>query len=59
MLWGAYAQKKGAFIDPARHLILKSVHPSPLSAYRGFIGNNHFSLTNQYLKETGQKEIDW
>ena len=59
MLWGSYAQKKGAFIDPSRHLVLKSVHPSPLSAYRGFIGNNHFSLTNQYLKETGQKEIDW
>ena len=59
MLWGSYAQKKGAFIDPSRHLVLKSVHPSPLSAYRGFIGNSHFSLTNQYLKVTGQKEIDW
>jgi len=59
MLWGSYAQKKGAFIDPSRHLVLKSVHPSPLSAYRGFIGNNHFSLTNQYLKVTGQKKIDW
>jgi uracil-DNA glycosylase len=59
MLWGSYAQKKGAFIDPKRHLVLKSVHPSPLSAYRGFIGNNHFSLTNKYLKENGQPEINW
>jgi len=59
MLWGSYAQKKGAFIDPTRHLVLKSVHPSPLSAYRGFIGNNHFSLTNQYLKENGKSEIVW
>jgi uracil-DNA glycosylase len=59
MLWGAYAQKKGAFIDTNRHLVLKSVHPSPLSAYRGFIGNNHFSLTNNYLKEKGQPEINW
>jgi len=59
MLWGSYAQKKGAFIDSSKHLILKSVHPSPLSAYRGFIGNNHFSLTNQYLKENQESEIDW
>jgi len=59
MLWGSYAQKKGAFIDSSRHFILKSVHPSPLSAYRGFIGNNHFSLTNQYLKEKGLPEIEW
>ena len=59
MLWGSYAQKKGAFIDSTRHLVLKSVHPSPLSAYRGFIGNNHFSLTNQYLKENGKSEIKW
>jgi uracil-DNA glycosylase len=59
MLWGSYAQKKGAFIDPNRHLVLKSVHPSPLSAYRGFIGNNHFSLTNRYLKEKGEAEINW
>ena len=59
MLWGSYAQKKGDFIDSSRHLILKSVHPSPLSAYRGFIGNSHFSLTNQYLKENGQIEIEW
>lgn len=59
MLWGSYAQKKGNFIDSNRHLVLKSVHPSPLSAYRGFIGNNHFSLANKYLKENGQKQIDW
>ena len=59
MLWGSYAQKKGAFIDSTRHLVLKSVHPSPLSAYRGFIGCNHFSLTNQYLKENGKSEIEW
>jgi len=59
MLWGSYAQKKGAVIDSNRHLVLKSVHPSPLSAYRGFIGNSHFSLANSYLKEKGLKEIDW
>jgi len=59
MLWGSYAQQKGAFIDPNNHLVLKSVHPSPLSAYRGFIGNNHFSLANKYLKENGQSEINW
>ena len=59
MLWGSYAQKKGEFIDSKRHLVLKSVHPSPLSAYRGFIGNNHFSLANKYLSETGQQEINW
>jgi len=59
MLWGSYAQKKGSFIDSSRHLILKTVHPSPLSAYRGFIGNNHFSLANRYLKENGKTEIEW
>lgn len=59
MLWGSYAQKKGAFIDTNRHLVLKSVHPSPLSAYRGFIGNNHFSLTNQYLQKNSLPEINW
>ena len=59
MLWGSYAQKKGEFIDSKRHLVLKSVHPSPLSAYRGFIGNNHFSLANKYLKENGIEEINW
>jgi len=59
MLWGSYAQQKGAVINPSKHLVLKSVHPSPLSAYRGFIGNNHFSLANKYLNETGQEEINW
>ncbi|MFV0472497.1 MAG: uracil-DNA glycosylase [Paludibacteraceae bacterium] len=59
MLWGNYAQQKGAFIDTQKHLILKSVHPSPLSAYRGFIGNNHFVAANQYLKQCGKGEIEW
>jgi uracil-DNA glycosylase len=59
LLWGSYAQKKGAVIDSNKHLVLKSVHPSPLSAYRGFIGNNHFSLTNQYLKENKKEAINW
>lgn len=59
MLWGSYAQKKGAYIDAAKHLVLKSVHPSPLSAYRGFIGNDHFVLANNYLRKQGFDEINW
>ena len=59
ILWGAYAQKKGAFIDRNKHLVLTSVHPSPLSAYHGFFGNHHFSLTNAYLTEHGQQPIEW
>ena len=59
ILWGAYAQKKGAFIDRNEHLVLSSAHPSPLSAYNGFFGNNHFSLTNQYLIENGETPIEW
>lgn len=59
ILWGNYAQQKGAFIDSSKHLVLKSVHPSPLSAYRGFIGNNHFVLANEYLRKYGKSEIDW
>jgi uracil-DNA glycosylase len=59
LLWGSYAQKKGAFIDQSRHLVLKSVHPSPLSAYRGFLGSKHFSAANQYLQQQGQSGIDW
>ncbi|NLI71753.1 MAG: uracil-DNA glycosylase [Bacteroidales bacterium] len=59
ILWGNYAQRKGAFIDSSKHLVLKSVHPSPLSAFRGFIGNNHFVLANEYLRSHGIKEIDW
>jgi len=59
ILWGAYAQKKGAFIDRSRHLVLTSPHPSPLSAHNGFFGNHHFSLTNDYLRAHGQTPIDW
>jgi len=59
MLWGAYAQKKGAVIDSARHLVLKAPHPSPLSAHRGFLGCRHFSKANQYLKQQQLDEIDW
>ena len=59
ILWGAYAQKKGAFIDRTRHLVLSSVHPSPLSAHHGFFGNHHFSLANSYLIEHGKRPINW
>jgi uracil-DNA glycosylase len=59
MLWGAYAQKKGAFIDRKKHHVLQSVHPSPLSAHRGFIGNGHFSAANTYLAEQGLEVINW
>ena len=59
ILWGAYAQKKGAFIDRNKHLVLTSVHPSPLSAYHGFFGNHHFSRANAYLAEHGQNPIQW
>ena len=59
MLWGAYAQRKAEFVNPDKNLILKSVHPSPLSASRGFFGNHHFSRANQYLMEHGQKPIEW
>jgi uracil-DNA glycosylase len=59
MLWGSYAQKKSTIIDSSRHLILKSVHPSPLSAYRGFFGCGHFSAANDYLQQSGVEPIDW
>ena len=78
LLWGSYAQKKGAFINQVlnrmqhailifscikhfqkRHCVLKTVHPSPLSASRGFFGCKHFSKANDYLKKNGKKEIDW
>lgn len=59
VLWGAYAQKKGAAIDESRHLVIRSPHPSPLSAYRGFFGSQPFSKINQFLKEQGQSEINW
>jgi uracil-DNA glycosylase len=58
-LWGAYAQKKGESIDRSKHLVLESVHPSPLSASRGFFGNNHFSKCNDYLKEHGIAPVNW
>lgn len=59
LLWGAHAQSKKKLIDPTKHLILTSVHPSPLSAHRGFIGNGHFSKTNQFLKDHDLAPIDW
>lgn len=59
MLWGAPAQEKARLIDPQRHLVLTSPHPSPLSAYRGFIGNGHFSAANEYLTRRGAPAIDW
>ena len=59
MLWGSYAQKKGAIANPANNLILKSVHPSPLSSYRGFFGCRHFSQANQYLTNIGKQPIIW
>lgn len=59
MLWGAYAQKKAILIDADKHLILKSVHPSPLSAHRGFFGNKHFSMANNYLIANGVTPIGW
>ncbi|WP_458072325.1 uracil-DNA glycosylase [Rhodanobacter sp. BL-MT-08] len=59
LLWGSYAQKKGQLIDATRHCVLKSVHPSPLSAHRGFIGCGHCSAANRYLEERGSVPIDW
>ena len=59
LLWGSYAQKKGAMIDTRRHRVLRAPHPSPLSAHRGFIGCGHFSAANEYLRRTGQTPIDW
>ncbi|TGK85481.1 uracil-DNA glycosylase [Leptospira bourretii] len=59
LLWGSFAQKKEVLIPPNKHLILKSAHPSPLSAYRGFLGNKHFSKTNEYLQSQGKEPIDW
>ncbi len=59
LLWGSYAQKKGALIDRSRHLVLSSAHPSPLSAYRGFFGNHHFTLANDYLVRHGKQPIVW
>lgn len=59
ILWGSYAQKKGAVIDSSKHFIIKSAHPSPLSSYRGFFGSRPFSKTNQFLKSIGKEEIKW
>ena len=59
LLWGAYAQRKGELINSNKHLILKSVHPSPLSAHRGFFGNHQFSKTNEYLINHGKEPIKW
>lgn len=59
LLWGSYAQKKGKLIDSSKHKILESVHPSPLSAHRGFFGCRHFSMANEFLERTGQTQINW
>ncbi len=59
ILWGAYAQRKAAFVDTSRHLVLKSPHPSPLSAHNGFFGCHHFSKANVFLEEHGRSPIDW
>lgn len=59
MLWGSYAIRKGEHIDRTKHLVLTSPHPSPLSAYRGFFGNHHFSLANDWLVRQGKQPIDW
>lgn len=59
MLWGAYAQRKGAIVDPSRNCVLRTVHPSPLSAHRGFFGCRHFSQANSYLQSVGKQPIAW
>jgi uracil-DNA glycosylase len=59
LLWGSYAQKKGVIIDRKKHLVLESVHPSPLSAHRGFLGNGHFKKANDYLEKHGKMPVDW
>ena len=59
MLWGSYAQKKGAVVDPQRHCVLSAPHPSPLSAHRGFFGCKHFSAANQYLESLGKSPVQW
>ena len=59
LLWGSYAQKKGAFIDQNKNLVLKAPHPSPLSAHRGFLGCGHFSKTNEYLQAKGKDPVNW
>jgi uracil-DNA glycosylase len=59
LLWGSYAQKKAAFVDESRHLVLRAAHPSPLSAHNGFLGCRHFSQANAFLEAKGQAAIDW
>lgn len=59
LLWGSYAQKKGAFVDRKKHLVIESPHPSPLSSYRGFFGSKPFSKINSWLSQRGQSPIDW
>ncbi|HET8745263.1 MAG: uracil-DNA glycosylase [Rhodanobacter sp.] len=59
LLWGSYAQRKGQLIDTRRHCVLKAVHPSPLSAHRGFLGCGHFAAANRYLQDRGEPPIDW
>ncbi|XUY26192.1 uracil-DNA glycosylase [Agrobacterium sp. rho-8.1] len=59
LLWGSYAQKKAAFVDQTKHLVLRSPHPSPLSAHNGFFGNHHFSKANEFLVSRGRQPIDW
>ncbi|PCJ38703.1 MAG: uracil-DNA glycosylase [Moraxellaceae bacterium] len=59
LLWGSYAHKKGQFIDESRHKVLRAVHPSPLSAHRGFLGCGHFGEANAYLKSIGKEPVDW
>ena len=59
MLWGRYAVKKAISVDTSKHLILKSVHPSPLSAHKGFFGNRHFSKCNEFLNSKGMSSINW
>ena len=59
ILWGSYAQKKAAFVDPSRHLVIRSPHPSPLSAHNGFFGTKPFSKANDFLVSKGREPIDW
>jgi uracil-DNA glycosylase len=59
LLWGSYAQAKGKVIGQPRHRVLKTTHPSPLSAHRGFLGSGHFSAANDYLARNGKAPIDW
>jgi len=59
LLWGAYAQRKGAVIDGQKHLVLRAAHPSPFAAHRGFFGSGHFSKANEYLRKNGRNPVEW